>query len=299
MTPILFLFTFFILDAVHGPACAEGPQTSLDDIKKFVDQIELEHAHKQQGDITSILSTLQKALKTDEALLELYLGAMQNVRFGSAEGAAEKMEQWKTSNLPMLQSSDFAAALRLHVMFLQSALLKKMGEEEKALEISSRIVTKVAAKLDEYGQYDVFRRPLRESPMINMGARGSLLQGIQDWYTGPLTNITELHRTNVIGMLRKLAKQAIFAEWEKNLQFEKSLAEKSPDPNAPVLFKKERLPFLQWQVAKDHARFKEHRKAMDLMVAVLKGNPTHPEFDKMLADLKLWVEEAQQVSLEK
>ena len=80
---------------------------------------------------------------------------------------------------------------------------------------------------------------------------------------------------------------------------EKAFAEKSNDPNEMVRFRKERLPALKWQMANDYAAFKEYRKAMDLIVAALKPNPTHPQFDRMMADLKKWLEEARQQDVKK
>ena len=295
-------FKFLVLAGLLPVAALSSepaPKDPFRDIERFIKTIQKTHDDKFEGSITSILNILQRALKSDKAMVEFYLGAFQNVRFGEGEQAALMMMTWKERNASLYQSTNFKNALRLHIMFLQSALLKKGGWEDKALDLSMKIVQKAATRMNRFRQYGFIRKPLSTSPIINMGARKSVLQGIKDWYMGPLSNITEMHRQNVIAVMRNAEDLKVFIEWENNINMEKAFAEKSKDPNEMVRFRKERLPALKWQMATDYAAFKEYRKAMDLIVAALKPNPTHPQFDRMMADLKKWLEEARQQDVKK
>lgn len=284
------LLSLIAVSSIH----AQPKQDAFDDVEDFIDKIQTQRKQIIEGGAKLVLSGLERAMRSDSSLVKAYVSAYGKTRFGEGQAADSKLEMWKLQKQLMLSSAEFKKALRIHTTFLVSALLKSVGKEEKAIEFSQRTYSLAVGpgtkpRIGQYAKYDVIKRPLSQSPFIGYGGRQNALVGIRGWYTGPITNIAELHRVNIMGPLRKAKSKLLFNEWKRNIQLEKALAiEKRQEDQ----FSKVRQPQLKWQMAADYIRYGQHRKGMDLMKSALEGNHMHPQFGRMVGDLKEWLSNA-------
>ena len=277
-----------------SPLHAQPQQDGFDDIEDFIDKIQTQRKQILEGGAKLVLSSLDRAMRSDSSLVKAYVTAYCKTKFGEGEVADSKLEMWKLQNQSMLSSTDFKKALRIHATFLMSALLKNLGKDEKAVEFSKRTYSLAVGadakpRIGRYAKYDVIKRPLSQSPFIGYGGRENALLGLRGWYTGPVTEIAEMHRSNIMGPMRKAKSKDLFNEWKRNIQLEKTLAlEKGQEEQ----FIEVRDPQLKWQMAADYVKYGQHRKAMDLMKKALDGNHMHPQFQRMIGDLKNWLSDA-------
>lgn len=288
MRPLLFCL--IALSPLH----AQPQQDAFDDIADFIEKIQTQRKQIIEGSAMQVLTSLERALRSDSSLVKAYITAYGMTKFGEGEVADSKLEAWKLQNQLELSDDDFKKALRIHATFLVSALLKSIGKDEKAIEFSKRVYSLAVGpgttpKIALYGKFDVIKRPLSQSPFIGYGGRENALVGVRGWYTGPVTDIAELHRVNIMGPLRDAKSKDLFNEWKRNIQLEKALAlERGQDDQ----FNSVHLPQLKWQMATDYIRFGQHRLGMDLVKSALEGNHMHPQFNRMVGDLKDWLSKA-------
>ena len=167
-----------------------------------------------------------------------------------------------------------------------ATLTKKIGEDQKAIKmtldwmqdypdtlekcekfrkskafatVKSKTSKDAALEADTRSGVERFKKGIKQG-LFTAGIAGSvffkaenkldLVSGIADWYTGDLSNPTEMQRINIIGFLRQEKNPQIFAQWEGNLKFEENAAKLSGLTIDRELFMTNRRPWLLWQMVK-------------------------------------------------
>jgi hypothetical protein len=174
----------------------------------------------------------------------------------------------------------------------QTNFIQELGENEGTIKFTTEWIAsyKERDRADPIGKQKLLTVGMKGSPFLIARGQETLLDGIANWYTGNLTDLPDLHRTNVIGTLRSMKDPRIFTEWEINLALEQEVATAGgarAGSHKKETFKTHRRPYLLWQIAKDHVLLGNRRAAADLLMKVLKENPLCRDYSNILADLRL------------
>ena len=298
---------------------ADGQNTNaapdFSDVEAFLQQSQADRQQVINTQAKALLSQLTTLLTKDHTLLEAYKNAYINVTFEGTDKDRAKASAWENDNKATFKSDAFIWALRAHVQYLVATLNKVLGEDEKAIQLT-------CLWIDNFPRTEEKFALVSKSPLLKGGISGSvflkanlragaqpapnaahktsppndLLLGLSNWYGGDLTNLTEMHRVNVIGYYRSQRNPLIFQEWQKNIALEQEAAGRSGLTAQKDAFMLNRRAWLLWQMGKDYAIFHQPRKAVDVMVMALKESPRCSDYDAIVEEILRIIDETREAA---
>jgi len=292
------------------------PTMDFDKIEAFLQLSEKNRQVSLMEQSKGLLNQLPLLLASESALLEGYKNAYAAVVLNADR---DKIQAWEQKNKALFESDGFVPALQLHVQYLIATLTKIMGDDEAALALTQKwildflgtgpnfkTVAQQALLTESVSQSLFLRAPLDaltpkqrhvtyitptgpRPPKTSSGTLGrvktpvGMLAELKQWYVGPLVNIPEVHRVNVIGHFRNNKNPKLFEEWKRNLSLEQEMAERRGLLESFIM---NRRPWILWQTGKDYALFGRPGEAANIMVVAIKESPRCADYDKIVADIR-------------
>ena len=255
---------------------------------------------KQTGIITreksSVLAAINAALADPGKAYEQAVAAVEQQGQGAAETArppdtrpGSKMssvrevdhaaEARKRLN-DQLRDRDFVNGLRLQLVYLSLTWQHSMGAKTR---------DQIPALLDFTGQVmnsyetlstlDMFKRSLGESVFVNYFQVGPYINALTDWSDRPF-DVESIYQKTLLPEMRQDKDPRLLAYWDSHLQTESARATASQNNLLVNKFNHIRRPSLLWGRAEDELALGNTNQAVADMLALLKANPDHPDFDK-------------------
>ncbi len=268
---------------------APPPATDFKDVESFLSQAETERHRTQMDQINGLAAQLNAALSSDTTLIASYEDAYADANFEGARKEHAQFKAWRDKNKMAFRDSDFVWALRAHIRYLIISLTKKAGEDMEAMSQTLEWIQafpKSQEKFQKAAANDLIRNGVANSVFLKAGSHAGLLKGMENWYTGDLSNLPEMHRINVIAYLRSKKNPQIFAQWEANIILEQEAAERDGLAAKRQYFAMHRRPWLLWQIGKDYDALGQKRQAVDVMMRALKESPRCDDYDRIVAEIR-------------
>ena len=313
MNSLIFRFFWLFLCGIFVEAgCA---QDSKLDRAKALEELKL--IEQKNGKITRDL--LAKAVRDfaeaggDKFKAgQLYMESYRNVEFGRTQDGDGRFQQWKLDNKEKLVSSDFTAAVQLHVQYLALVCRQALGEKEapKAAEwaaywetlFQSKDVPENPAELPEAkikggkkqgaasrrqgnAGGDEFGKPAVESCLVRDRQLQGFLAGVKEAEVSS-GSVDGVFNKVVRPRLREAKNRDLLRLWDRRIVAMDEQAEKGAKTLGADDFKVLRRPELLWDRADDLEAIGDQESAWARKMEILKSYPYHPKTEEWIAELK-------------
>lgn len=212
-----------------------------------------------------------------------------DTRAGGRPGAAQesnRMAETRKRLNDQLRDRDFVSGLRLQLVYLSLTWQRSMGVKTKDLLTPLLDYTReVNNNADTLQPLDMAKKSLDESVFVNYFQVGPYIKGLVDWSDHPFDTDSIFQKT-ILPELRKNKDPRLLGYWDSHLQSEATKAKESQNNLAITKFDHVRRPSLLWGRAQDEQVLGNTNQAVADMLAVLKANPDHPDFDKWATELE-------------
>ena len=206
-------------------------------------------------------------------------------RFAGNSDANRAAEERKRIN-DQMRDRDFVNGLRLQLVYLSLTWQHSMGVKTKELIPA---LLDYAAQVNNGGDtllaLDMARKPLGDSVFVHYFQVGPYIAGLADWSDQPFDTEAIFQKT-ILPELRKEKDPRLFGYWDGRLQAEAARARATGNNLIVAKFDHIRRPSLLWSRAEDEQVVGNGNQAVADMLAILKANPDHPDFDKWAAELE-------------
>ena len=186
----------------------------------------------------------------------------------------------------LLRDRDFVNGLRLQLVYLSLTWQHGMGVKTKDLLLSLLDYT---AQVNNGGDtllaLDMAKKPLNDSVFVNYFQVGPYITGLPDWSDHPF-DTDSIFQKAILPELRKDKDPRVLSYWDSRLQTEAARARASQNNLLVTKFDHIRRPSLLWSRAEDEQALGNGSQAVTEMLAILKTNPDHPDFDKWATELE-------------
>ncbi len=186
----------------------------------------------------------------------------------------------------LLRNRDFINGLRLQLVYLSLTWQRGMGVSSKNLVPSLLEYTgQVTNANDTLAPLDMYKKSLGESPFVPYFQVGPYINGLTDWSDHPF-DVDSIYQKTILPELRKAKDPRLLDYWDGRLQIETARASASGNNLTVSKFNHIRRPSLLWGRAEDEGLLGNGNQSVADMLAILKANPDHPDFDKWASQLE-------------
>ena len=185
-----------------------------------------------------------------------------------------------------LRDRDFINGLRLQLVYLSLTWQRSMGVPNKNLLPSLIEYTGQVTNADaSLAPLPMYQKALGESPFVPYFQVGPYIAGLADWSDHPF-DVDSIYQKTILPEMRKNKDPRLLDYWDGRLQLETARATASGNNLTVTKFNHIRRPSLLWGRAEDEQGLGNGNQAVADMLAILKVNPDHPDFDKWAAQLE-------------
>ena len=185
-----------------------------------------------------------------------------------------------------LRDRDFVNGLRLQLVYLSLTWQRSMGVPNKNLIPSLLEYTgQVTSANDALAPLEMYRKSLGESPFVPYFQVGPYINGLTDWSDHPF-DVDSIYQKTILPELRKNKDPRLLDYWDSHLQTETARASVSGNNLTVTKFNHIRRPSLLWSRAEDEGLLGNGNQSVADMLAILRANPDHPDFDKWASQLE-------------
>lgn len=185
-----------------------------------------------------------------------------------------------------LHNKEFVNGLRLQLSYLSLTWQHGMGVKTKD-QIAALIdyANQVNSDYDGLATLDMFKKSLGESVFTTYFQVGPYISGLQDWSDHPF-DTESIYQKTILPQMRKDKDPRLMDYWDNHLQSEAARASASGNGLVVTKFNHVRRPSLLWSRAEDELAMGNANQAVADMLAIIKANPDHPDFEKWAAELE-------------
>ena len=185
-----------------------------------------------------------------------------------------------------LRDRDFINGLRLQLVYLSLTWQRSMGVPNKNLLPSLIEYTGQVTNADQsLAPLPMYQKSLGESPFVPYFQVGPYINGLADWSDHPF-DVESIYQKTILPEMRKNRDPRLLDYWDSHLQIETARASASGNNLTVTKFNHIRRPSLLWSRAEDEGLLGNGNQSVADMLAILKANPDHPDFDKWAAELE-------------
>ena len=186
----------------------------------------------------------------------------------------------------LLRDRDFINGLRLQLVYLSLTWQRSMGVPSRNL-LSSLIeyTGQVTNANESLAPLEMYKKSLGESPFVPYFQVGPYINGLADWSDHPF-DVDSIYQKTILPEMRKTRDPRLLDYWDGRLQLETARASASGNNLTISKFNHIRRPSLLWGRAEDEGLLGNGNQSVADMLAVLKTNPDHPDFDKWASQLE-------------
>ena len=207
---------------------------------------------------------------------------------------ASLFSDWKKTNAELLRSREMQTALLLHLKYLSMALQRKgMEKPELMIPATMAYVNELVAadklfndpKQKQNGANKILDQSLGQSVFANWLKLAQWLPDDKDWEGNP-GNVAGILEKNARSILREKKDPQIVQTWDLQLRIEADRLTAGRSDFQNEKFNTTRRPTLLFNRAQDMVLIGQPNRGVIEMVAVLRANPSHPDFPNWLAALR-------------
>jgi len=292
----LFLFVVWLGTAEGDLLVAQtDPLPSFDEVEAFLNQSETNRHQRIMSQVDAQDKYFASLVSSPVKLLDAYKDAYAAVHFEGAQKEHAKVKEWEDKNKALFKEDGFQMALRLHVEYLRATLAKKAKEDKIAAERTMQWIEsfpRVADKYEKAATQELLKGGVGNSVFLRAANQMGLLQEIENWHLGDLTNLPEIHRVNVISFFRGKKDPSIFQQWNYNLKLEQENAEREGLAAKKEYFQTHRRPWLACQMGKDYALYGQYDRGVAVMHSALKASPGCESYKQIVAEIRKVIAES-------
>jgi len=241
-----------------------------------------------------LLGLVQGATVSGVAAGNLYERAVEEVEFAGKKDKASAFVDWKKTKADMMRSKEMQTALLLHLKYLSLALQRKGMENPEAMTpaLLAYVGELVAAdkdfaeqkqKPDE--QKKLLEQPLGQSVFAQWLKLGQWLPEDKVWEQKP-GDVAGILEKNLRPLFREKKDPQILRTWDIQLKLEAERITLGRMDHQIDKFNSTTRPTLMFKRAQDMVAIGQPNRGLVEMVAVIRANPSHPDFASWLATVR-------------
>ncbi len=293
--PPIVLFAGILLAAGFPAASAQDtPDLNADALLKEIAGIEELQKAAKTKEQASLIAALKAAQGSGTAAANFYEKAVEAVQFQGRKDKASAFSDWKKANADLLRSKEMQTALLLHLRYLQMAL------ERRGMEHPETMVPGVLAYVNDLvaadklfagqekrpnEQKNLLDQPLGQSIFSQWFQLGPWLPEDKIWESKP-GDMAGILEKNVRGLLRKEKDPLLLKTWDLQLKIEADRITEGRSQHEIDKFNTLTRPQLLFRRAQDMVVVGNPNRGAGEMVALIRSNPSHPDFDAWVAAVR-------------
>ena len=242
----------------------------------------------------ALLGAVQAAAMNGVAAANFYEKAVEEVQFNGKKDKASALADWKKANADLLRSKEMQTALLLHLKYLSMALQRNGMENPATLipDVMAHVNELAAAdkilaepKLKSNEPNKVLDQPLAQSVFSQWLKLAQWLPDDKVWEPKP-GNVAGILEKNVRPLLRAKKDPQLLQTWDLQLKIEADRRTEARSEHEIDKFNTITRPTLLFRRAQDMVLIGQPNRGVVEMVAVMRANPSHPDFATWLAEVR-------------
>jgi len=287
-----------ILCIVASPLAAlsqqDLPDLNADALLKEIETMEQKQKATKTQERAAILAAVSGAATTGPVAANFYEKAVEEVQFKGKKDKAAAFVDWKKANADFLRTREMQASLLLHLKYLEMALQRKnMENPEKMVPGIMAYVNEVIAADSVFSgqdkapkeQSNLLDQPLGQSVFAQWLQLGQWLPEDKIWEQKP-GDVGGILEKNVRSILREKKDPMLLQTWDVQLKVEADRITEGRLQHEIDKFNNVTRPKLLFKRAQDMVIVGQPNRAAGEMVALLRANPTHPDFSSWLSTVR-------------
>lgn len=254
----------------------------------------MEQSRKEQWEvgIKKVIAEISSAAQSPLGAVKLYQSAVRATQEGKKDQgpATRRTARNQQQQEDVFGSSTFKLGMQFRLRYLTMLLRISAGESPEALfpELERYVNEILGDKklMEDEEAWRIWGNAIgADDPIVQMFRIEPYLKGAKEWGTTP-GNIDGLIDSVLMPHYREKKDPKLIQCWDDRIERQREKVEMGGLDMRMDRFETETLPRLQWQRAMDIRNLDEPNRAISEMMALIRQNPGHPEFEQWVAALK-------------
>lgn len=287
-----------VLSVFFSPCLRAAPEDvsdlKVDALLEEIAGIEEQQKASKTKEQAALIAAIKAARVSGTAAANFYEKAVEAVQFQGRKDKAAAYVDWKKANADFLRSREMQEALLLHLRYLQMALERRDMENPEtmvpavldyvnSLVAADKVFAGQAKPPDE--QKNLLVQPLGQSIFVQWLQLGPWLAGEKIWEPKP-GDVAGILEKNVRGLLREKKDPLLLQTWDLQLKIEADRITEGRSQHAIDTFNTLTRPRLLFRRAQDMVVVGQPNRGAVEMVALVRSNPSHPDFSAWLSAVR-------------
>lgn len=250
--------------------------------------MEKSRKEKWAVEIKKVIAEIAGAAQSPLAAAKLYQEAVRATQAGKKE--EDDRRNARNQKEDIFGSSTFKLGMQFRLRFLTMLLRVSAGEEPAALlpELERYVNDILGDKklLEDRQALRIWGNAIgADDPIVQMFRIEPYIKGAKGWGTSP-GNVDSLIDDVLMPYFREKKDEKLMQYWDGRIERERERVDEAGLEMGKERFDTEVLPRLLWRRAKDYQSLDEPNRAISEMMALIRQNPGHPDFEKWIGELK-------------
>jgi hypothetical protein len=269
------------------------PDVNRQQLIAELEKLEKDRQQKWELGIKKVMEEIAAAAQSPQAAVKLYQEAVRATQFAGADQESDKYKAWKKQHEENLGDSAYRAGLQFRFRYLVMLLKLSAGEsEEKMFPELERYVNDLLGNEDlmGVGKGGGGRRGWGagfggDDPVVQLFRLEPYLKGAKGWPQAPAA-VDQMVDGVLMPKYREEKDPKLMAFWDERIERQRERVDDAGLEMGKERFETEELPRLLWNRAKDYFSLDEPNRGVSEMMALIRQNPGHPDFEKWIGELK-------------
>ena len=294
MKASIFPAIFAVLSASLPVRAQNQSVPNAESILREIDLMEGKQKDGKARERKAVLAAIQAAAANGVAAGNFYKKAVEEVQFNGKKDKAATFMDWKKENAELLRSKEMQAALLLHLRYLAMAIQRQgMEQPENMIPALMAYVNELVSQdklfADQSNLSEVpnglLHQPLGQSLFSQWLNLEQWLPEDSVWEANP-GDVTGILEKNIRPLFREKKDPQILQTWDLQLKIEAARITDGRSELQIEKFNTNTRPTLQFKQAQDMVLVGQLSRGVNEMVAVLRANPSHPDFANWASTLR-------------
>ena len=269
------------------------PDVNRQQLITELEKLEKDRQTKWEVEIKKVISEIAGAANSPVAAVKLYQEAVRATQFAGADQESDKYKNWKKQQDENLTDSTFRTGLQFRFRYLVMLLKLSSGESEETMFAElERYVNDLLGNKDLMG-VGKGAGPRRgwgggfggDDPVVQLFRLEPYLKGAKGWPQSPAA-VDQMVDGVLMPKYRENKDPKLMVFWDERIERQRLRVDDAGLEMGKDRFESEELPRLLWNRAKDYISLDEPNRAVSEMMALIRQNPGHPDFEKWIGELK-------------
>lgn len=275
------------------------PDVNRQQLIAELEKMEQSRKEKWAVEIRKVITEIAGAAQSPMAAVKLYQEAVRATQFAGADQESDKYKEWKKQHEENLGDPAFRAGLQFRFRYLTMLLKLSVGEdEEKMFPELERYVNELLSNADLMGTGKGTAKGAGkgarrgwgggfggDDPVVQLYRLEPYLKGAKGWPQAP-SAVDAMVDGVLMPRYREKKDPKLMAFWDERIERQRLRVDDAGLEMGKERFETEELPRLLWSRAMDYQSLDEPNRAISEMMALIRQNPGHPDFEKWIGELK-------------